>query len=177
VSACALLGLPAASASESSSYFPIHLDTGSVGPLRLGMTRAAALRYLRAPEFQANRNGFKCARYTMTYNGKGGYVGACFAPRRGLVGYSVSGPYFCFGAGLCLNGRDVLPKKVRRGFVRTFHRSNATYYTFKRVRLKGRSYQIVLEGPHGDPKWSLRAMGFGPCGASYLVRYYVPVNC
>jgi hypothetical protein len=141
------------------------------------MTRAEALRYLRAPQFAANRNGVKCARYSLTYNGNGGYVGACFAARRGLIGYSVSGPVFCFGPRLCANGRDVLPKGARRGFVRTFHKSNATYYTFKRVRLRGRPYQIVLEGPHGDPRWSMRAMCFGPCGASYLVRYYVPVNC
>ena len=174
---CALLGLTAASASESSSYFPIRLDNGTVGPLRLGMTRAAALRYLRAPQLTANRNGVKCARYTLTYNGNGGYVGACFAPRRGLIGYSVNGPVFCFGVGICANGHDVLPKRARRGFVRTFHKSNATYYTLKRVRLRNRPYQIVLEGPRSDPKWSMRAMGFGPCGASATVRYYVPVNC
>jgi hypothetical protein len=148
-----------------------------VGPLRLGMTRAEALRYLRAPQYQASRNGVKCARYTLTYNGSGGYVGACFAPRRGLIGYSVSGPVFCVAPGICANGRDVLPRRTRRGFVRTFHKSNSTYYTFKRVHLAGRPYQIVLEGPRGDPKWSMRAMGFGPCGASSLVRYYVPVRC
>jgi hypothetical protein len=174
---CTVLGLTAASASENVSYFPIRLGNGSVGPLRLGMTRAAALRYLRGPQFQANRNGVKCARYTMTYNGNGGDVAACFAPRRGLIGYSVSGPYFCFAPGICANGQDVLPKQARRGFVRTFHRSNATYYTLKRVRLRGRPYQIVLEGPSRDPNWTMRAMGFGPCGASYLVRYYVPVAC
>ncbi len=141
------------------------------------MTRAAALRYLRAPQFQANHNGVKCARYSLTYNGSGGYVGACFAPRRGLIGYSVSGPVFCVAPRICANGRDVLPRRTRRGFVRTFHKSNSTYYTFKRVRLGGHPYQIVLEGPRGDPKWSMRAMGFGPCGTSSLVRYYVPVNC
>ena len=174
---CAALGLTAASARENATYFPIRLGDGSVGPLRLGMSRAAALRYLRSPQYIANRKGVKCARYTMTYNGNGGYVGACFAPRRGLVGYGVSGPAFCIRVRICTNGRDVLPKRAQRGFVRKFHKSNSTYYTFKRVRLRNRPYQIVLEGPSTDPKLTLRAMGFGPCGASFLVRYYVPVNC
>ena len=27
------------------------------------------------------------------------------------------------------------------------------------------------------PEWSMRAMGFGPCRASSMVRYYAPVRC
>jgi len=71
----------------------------------------------------------------------------------------------------------VVPRRTRAGFSRKLNHRNAVYYAYKRTRLRGRPYQIVLEAPGTDPAWSVRAMGFGPCPASSMVKYYVPVAC
>ena len=50
-------------------------------------------------------------------------------------------------------------------------------YSYLPKQLRGRPYQVVLEDPGSDPRWSMRAVGFGPCGAKTMVRYYAPVRC
>jgi hypothetical protein len=171
------LGASVASAREETAYFPIRLGAGSVGPLRLGMSRIAAAHFLHSPRFKATTTNLRCAQYVMEDAGRSGLVGACFHRRRGLIGFSVSGPVFCFSRGFCVNGRDVVPRRLRRGFVRKLNQRNGVYYATKREPLGGRAYQIVFESPGTDPTWSVRAMGFGPCKASSTVRYYVPVTC
>jgi hypothetical protein len=165
----------AASAEREAASFPVRFD-GSVGPLRLGMRAAAAQRFLHTPRYPASRNGVKCAQYVMADGLRRGLVGVCFNHFR-VTGFSVSGPVFCFAPGACVNGRDPVPKRIRKGFSRELDRRNAVYYSYKPVRLLNRRYQVVMEAPAGDPTWSVRAIGFGPCGTSAMVRYYVPIKC
>ena len=118
-----------------------------------------------------------CAQYVMQLDVRKGLVGACFDRVRGLIAFSVNGPVFCFEASVCANGRDRVPLRLRRGFTRKLDRSNGVYYSYLRKQLRGRPYEVVMEGPGSDPEWSMRAMGFGPCRASSMVRYYAPVRC
>ena len=106
-----------------------------------------------------------------------GLVGACFDRARGLIPFSVDGPVFCFAASACANGSDQRPRRLRAGFTRRLDPSNGVAYSYLRKQLRGRPYQVVLEGPASDPRWSMRAVGFGPCGAKTMVRYYAPVRC
>jgi len=171
-----LVGSTAASARQEAAFFPLRL-TGSAGPLRLGMTQRAARTFLHTPKYPAHGARVNCAQYVMEVDVRRGLVGACFDRVRGLIAFSVSGAVFCFTASVCANGRDQVPRRLRTGFKRKLDRSNGVYYSFLRKQLRGRAYQVVMEGPGVDPAWSMRAIGFGPCKASTMVRYYAPVRC
>ena len=173
----ALLGSTGASAGQATpSYFPLRLS-GSAGPLRLGMTQRAARAFLHTPQYKASGGRVNCAQYVMQLDTRRGLIGACFDRVRGLIAFSVSGPVFCFEAWVCANGSDRVPLRLRREFTRRLDLSNGIYYSRLRKQLRGRPYQVVMEGPGTDPTWSMRAMGFGPCKASTMVRYYAPVRC
>ena len=172
-----LVGSTAASAGQATpSYFLLRLS-GSAGPLRLGMTRRAARALLHTPQYKASGGRVNCAQYVMQLDTRRGLVGACFDRVRGLIAFSVSGPVFCFEAGVCANGSDRVPLRLRREFTRRLDLSNGIYYSRLRKQLRGRPYQVVMEGPGTDPAWSMRAIGFGPCKASTMVQYYAPVRC
>jgi hypothetical protein len=173
----ALVASPGASATQAApAYFPLRLG-GSAGPLRLGMTLRAARAFLHSPRYKASGGRVGCAQYDMQVGKRRGLVGACFDPARGLIAFSVNGPVFCFERSVCANGSDRIPFRLRRGFTRYLDQQNGVYHSYLRKQLRGRPYQVVLEGPATDPAWSMRAMGFGPCKASSMVRYYAPVRC
>jgi hypothetical protein len=155
--------------------FQVRFD-GSVGPLHIGMKAKDAQKYLRHPKYVSSHNGLMCAQYVMQDATRAGLVGICFKHYR-LTGFSVSGPVFCFTTSACVNGKDPMPKTLRKGFTRHLDKHNGVYYAYKKLRLLNKKYQAVLEGPASDPAWSARAVGFGPCGAGSTVRFYVPVNC
>jgi hypothetical protein len=172
----ALVGSTAASATLAPAYFPLRLN-GSAGPLRLGMKQRAARAFLHSPTYKAAGGRVNCAQYVMQVGARRGLVGACFDRVRGLIAFSVNGPAFCIISSVCVNGSDQVPRRFRAGFTRKLDHSNGVYYAVLRKQLRGRPYQVVLEGPGTDPPWSMRAFGVGPCKASTMVRYFAPVRC
>jgi hypothetical protein len=58
-----------------------------------------------------------------------------------------------------------------------FDSSAGLYLSYRRIRLLGRSYELVMDRPASDARGTVRTVGFAPCGRNAAIAYYVPVNC
>jgi hypothetical protein len=176
VAGAALAPPTVAETAGQRTYFAVRL-TGSIGPLSLGMTRQAALRFLNFPTYRFNRGGVSCAQYDMGLGARRGPVGACFDRRGRLIAFGGGGDLICFRSRACFNGRDVIPQSVRSRFRTAFDASSGIYTAYLRMRFLGRAYEVVMERAAYDRAGTGRAIGFAPCGANAAVKYWVRVDC
>jgi hypothetical protein len=145
--AAAVLLTSAVPAAVDDSYFRVSL-TGSVGPLHIGMTRAAARRYLHFSAYGFSRAGVSCAQYDAGIGARRGSVGACFDRARHLIALGVSGPVFCFGPTACVDGHDVIPRSVRARFRTLFDSRNGTYVSRLRDASEAVATRWCCRGRH-----------------------------
>jgi len=65
----------------------------------------------------------------------------------------------------------------RVGFRTVFDSGGGWYFSYKRVRLSGQAYEVVMERPAYDQAGTISGIGFAPCGSNAAIKYYVPVDC
>ena len=158
------------------SYFRVQIS-GAAGPLHLGMTRAAALRSLGSSAYALNQGGVNCALYDIGIGTQRGSAAACFDRTKHLIAFNVSGHVFCFNRSACVDGKTLVPRSIRAGMRTVFDSNAGLYLSYRRLRLLGRSYELVMDRPASDAPGTVRTVGFAPCGRNAAIGYYVPVNC